>query len=100
MFRYRNFRTLTSPRPAQFGCLAVDSSGELVAAGAQDLFEIYLWSLQLGKLLEVSVTGRWLAQTIGSSLNDIGLHVSDRYLCSAVALLCFYFSFRLCVLDH
>ncbi|KAF0297792.1 Periodic tryptophan protein 2 [Amphibalanus amphitrite] len=51
--RYRNFRTLTSPRPAQFACLAVDSSGELVAAGAQDLFEIYLWSLQLGKLLEV-----------------------------------------------
>jgi len=53
MARYRNFRTFTSPRPAQFGCLAVDSSGDLVAAGGVDVFEIYLWSIQTGKLLEV-----------------------------------------------
>merc|ERR1719210_625586 len=51
--RYRNFRTFASPRPAQFGCLAVDSSGDLVAAGGVDVFEIYLWSIQTGKLLEV-----------------------------------------------
>lgn len=51
--RYRNFRTLTSPQPAQFSSLAVDVSGELVSAGAQDSFEIFLWSMQTGRLLEV-----------------------------------------------
>ena len=51
--RYRNFRTFTSPRPAQFGCLSVDASGDLVAAGGVDVFEIYLWSVKTGKLLEV-----------------------------------------------
>ena len=46
--RYRNFRTFTSPRPAQFGCLAVDAAGDLVAAGGTDVFEIYLWSMKTG----------------------------------------------------
>lgn len=31
----------------------MDSSGEFVAAGGQDVFEIFLWSLKLGRLLEV-----------------------------------------------
>ncbi|MED6249475.1 U3 snoRNP protein [Ataeniobius toweri] len=53
LHRYRNFRTFTSPRPAQFCSLAVDVSGELVSAGAQDSFEIFLWSMQTGRLLEV-----------------------------------------------
>uniref|UniRef100_A0A671RHZ4 Periodic tryptophan protein 2 homolog n=1 Tax=Sinocyclocheilus anshuiensis TaxID=1608454 RepID=A0A671RHZ4_9TELE len=53
LHRYRNFRTMTSPRPAQFSSLAVDSSGELVCAGSQDSFEIFLWSMQTGRLLEV-----------------------------------------------
>ncbi|KAL2102294.1 hypothetical protein ACEWY4_001462 [Coilia grayii] len=53
LHRYRNFRTFTSPRPAQFSSLAVDSSGDLVCAGAQDSFEIFLWSMQTGRLLEV-----------------------------------------------
>jgi len=52
--RYRNFRTFTSPRPVQFASLAVDVSGELVSAGAQDSFEIFIWSMQTGRLLEVS----------------------------------------------
>ncbi|XP_053995438.1 periodic tryptophan protein 2 homolog [Hylaeus anthracinus] len=51
--RYRNFRTLTSPRPVQFSCVALDSSDEFLAAGGQDFFEIYLWSVKLGKLLEI-----------------------------------------------
>ncbi|KAA0200185.1 hypothetical protein HAZT_HAZT006126 [Hyalella azteca] len=51
--RYRNFKTLTSPRATQFTCLAVDSSGELVAAGGKDSHQIYIWSLKLGSLLEV-----------------------------------------------
>lgn len=53
MVRYRNFKTLTAPRLVQFSCIAIDSSGELVAAGAQDVFDIHLWSLKFGTILEV-----------------------------------------------
>nr|XP_053626485.1 LOW QUALITY PROTEIN: periodic tryptophan protein 2 homolog [Cherax quadricarinatus] len=54
LIRYRNFRHVTSPRPTtQFSCVSVDSSGELVTAGGQDSHDIYLWSLQSGRLLEV-----------------------------------------------
>lgn len=51
--RYRNFKTFTSPRPVQFSCLALDSSDEFLAAGGQDFFDIYLWSMKLGTLLEI-----------------------------------------------
>lgn len=53
LIRYRNFRTFTSPRPVQFSSLAIDASGELIVAGGRDIFEIYLWSMKLGRLLEV-----------------------------------------------
>jgi periodic tryptophan protein 2 len=53
MIRYRNFRTLTSPKPTQFSCVAIDPSGELVAAGSLTDFSVYVWSLQTGKLLDV-----------------------------------------------
>ncbi|KAF7794916.1 hypothetical protein EIP86_006059 [Pleurotus ostreatoroseus] len=53
LIRYRNFRTFTSPTPVQFACLAVDPSGEVVAAGSADSFEVFLWSVQTGKLLDV-----------------------------------------------
>lgn len=53
LIRYRNFRTFTSPTPVQFSCLAVDPSGEVVAAGSSDSFEVFLWSVQTGKLLDV-----------------------------------------------
>jgi periodic tryptophan protein 2 len=55
LIRYRNFRTFTSPSPVQFSCLAVDPSGEVVAAGSADSFEVFLWSVQTGKLLDVMV---------------------------------------------
>ncbi|CAH2979650.1 unnamed protein product [Chilo suppressalis] len=51
--RYRNFRTMTSPSLVQFSCVALDSSSELCAAGGQDVFDIYIWSVKFGKLLEV-----------------------------------------------
>lgn len=51
--RYRNFRTFTTLKPVQLVCVAVDSSGEFVAAGGQDVFEIFLWSVKTGLLLEV-----------------------------------------------
>jgi periodic tryptophan protein 2 len=53
LLRYRNFRTFTSPSPVQFSSLAVDPSGEVVAAGSIDSFEIYMWSVQTGKLLDI-----------------------------------------------
>ncbi|RXW14310.1 hypothetical protein EST38_g11542 [Candolleomyces aberdarensis] len=53
LIRYRNFRTFTSPTPVQFSCLAVDPSGEVVAAGSTDSYEVFLWSVQTGKLLDI-----------------------------------------------
>ncbi|BGP39918.1 U3 snoRNP protein [Rhodotorula kratochvilovae] len=54
LIRYRNFRTFTTPHPVQFNSLAVDPSGEVVCAGGSgDGFEIYMWSTQTGKLLDV-----------------------------------------------
>jgi periodic tryptophan protein 2 len=53
LVRYRNFRTFISPSPVQFSSLAVDPSGEAVAAGSADSFEVFLWSVQTGKLLDI-----------------------------------------------
>lgn len=55
LVRYRNFRTFTSPTeaPVQFSCIAVDTSGEVVAAGSTDTYEIFFWSVQTGKLLDI-----------------------------------------------
>ncbi|GLI62923.1 nucleolar protein, component of the U3 processome [Volvox africanus] len=53
LVRYRNFRTMTSPSPAQYGSLAVDPGGEVVVAGAIDTFQIFVWSLKTGRLLDV-----------------------------------------------
>lgn len=53
LVRYRNFRTLTAPSAAQFISLAVDAAGEVVAAGAQEPFSIFVWSLKTGRLLDV-----------------------------------------------
>ncbi|KAF8496944.1 WD40 repeat-like protein [Gautieria morchelliformis] len=53
LVRYRNFRTFTSPTPVQFSALAVDPSGEVVAAGSTDSFEVFMWSVQTGRLLDV-----------------------------------------------
>ena len=81
LFRYRNFRTyfvrgfseidtatlcpwtdtydtiktgtMTTPQPCRLISIAVDSGGEVVAAGSFDPPEIYLWSLRTGKLVDV-----------------------------------------------
>mmetsp|Transcript_40984 Transcript_40984/g.65913 ORF Transcript_40984/g.65913 Transcript_40984/m.65913 type:complete len:619 (+) Transcript_40984:942-2798(+) len=55
LVRYRNFRTMVAPTPVQFTSLAIDGEGEVVCAGAMDPFEIYVWSLQTGKLLDILV---------------------------------------------
>lgn len=52
LIRFRNFRTFTAPNRVQFSSLAVDPSGEVVVAGSQDEYEIYVWSVQTGSLLD------------------------------------------------
>lgn len=51
--RYRNFRTLTPPTPSQLFSLAIGPNDEIICAGAQDSFNIFVWSLRTGKLLDV-----------------------------------------------
>ncbi|XP_031488518.1 periodic tryptophan protein 2 [Nymphaea colorata] len=53
LFRYRNFRTFTSPSSRQFVSLASDQSGEVICAGTLDSFEIFVWSMKTGRLLDV-----------------------------------------------
>jgi len=52
MMRFRNFQTFVSPTPAQFGCVAVEPSGEMVCAGTKDSLVVYVWSMQTAQLLE------------------------------------------------
>lgn len=52
LFRYRNFRVFTAPNRLPFTCLAVDPSAEVVAAGSTDSFDIHIWSVQTGQLLD------------------------------------------------
>jgi periodic tryptophan protein 2 len=52
LIRYRNFRTFTAPSRLSFSCLAVDPSGEVVCAGSPDSFDIHVWSVQTGQLLD------------------------------------------------
>ncbi|CCX09741.1 Similar to Periodic tryptophan protein 2 homolog; acc. no. Q9C270 [Pyronema omphalodes CBS 100304] len=52
LIRYRNFKTFTAPSRLQFSSLAVDSSGEIVCAGSLDSFDIHIWNVQTGQLLE------------------------------------------------
>ncbi|RDL40902.1 WD40 repeat-like protein [Venustampulla echinocandica] len=52
LIRYRNFRTFTAPTRLSFSCLGVDPSGEVVCAGSLDSFDIHIWSVQTGQLLD------------------------------------------------
>lgn len=56
MNRYRNFKSFSGPseaKPAQFTCLAIDGiSGDFIAAGAQNVFDVMMWSQQTGRLVE------------------------------------------------
>ncbi|MCJ1312547.1 hypothetical protein MMC25_006221 [Agyrium rufum] len=52
LIRYRNFRTFTAPTRLAFSCIAVDPSGEVICAGSLDSFDVHLWSVQTGQLLD------------------------------------------------
>eukprot|EP00667_Euglena_gracilis_P001596 EG_transcript_1595 len=53
MNRYRHYRVFTTPKPVQFSCIALDTSGEVIAAGCADIFDVYVWSAKSGRILEV-----------------------------------------------
>ncbi|KII72806.1 Periodic tryptophan protein 2 [Thelohanellus kitauei] len=50
--RYRNFRVFVTPDPIQFACVTIDCSDDIVCASAVDNFNIYVWSMLTGRLLE------------------------------------------------
>ncbi|KAL3234593.1 Periodic tryptophan protein 2 [Nakaseomyces bracarensis] len=52
LIRYRNFRVFTATERIQFTCLAVEPSGEVVSAGSTDSYEVFVWSVQTGQLLD------------------------------------------------
>ena len=88
LIRYRNFKTFTSPTQSQFSCVTVDYSCEVICAGSQDLFEIYLWSLQTGQLIDIvsghtgpisSVSFSPLTGQLASSSWDKSVRVWDVY---------------------
>lgn len=87
--RYRNFRIMVGPPPRrQFGCIAADSAGDLIAAGCVDTFEIIVWSLRTGQVLEVlnghkgpvsGIAFRPLRGTLASSSWDRSIRLWDMY---------------------
>jgi periodic tryptophan protein 2 len=52
MLRFRNFRTFTAPTRLSFTDLAIDPSAEIVCASSHDSFDIHLWNVQTGQLLD------------------------------------------------
>lgn len=56
LFRYRNFRTFTTPSSRQFVSLASDQSGEVICAGTLDSFEVIKLKLMFKKYLRKSDT--------------------------------------------
>ena len=88
-------RTLTSPEQIQFQSLCVDPSGEIVCAGSHDSFQIYVWSLQTGKVLEVLPGHEGPVSTIAHSPIQSGFLVSGSWDKTSVTyLFSFFTSFR------
>ncbi|CAL2029817.1 hypothetical protein CAEBREN_20318 [Caenorhabditis brenneri] len=69
--RYRNFRTLVCPEPTQLATLAVDKAGDLVIAGAKEVFNIYIWSFETGHLLDILTGHESLISSIDIHANMI-----------------------------
>lgn len=52
LIRYRNFRTFTAAERVRFTALAADPSGEVVCAGSEDTFDVYVWLVQTAQLVD------------------------------------------------
>lgn len=48
LVKYKNFRTLKPNKHTQLTCLAIESSGDIVCAGSNDPFNVFVWSLKTG----------------------------------------------------
>lgn len=54
LVKYRNFRVLQANKPTQFNSVAVDAnSGDIIVAGSIDPFNIFVWSLRTGQLIDI-----------------------------------------------
>ena len=53
LIKYKNFRIMTTPKQTQLICCSVDYSGEIVAAGSLDTYNIFVWSIKTGDLIDV-----------------------------------------------
>lgn len=53
LIRFRNFRTFSAPKSVQFSSLAIEPSGEILVGGGNDSFEIYMWEVRSGKIIEI-----------------------------------------------
>ena len=53
MKRYRNFRTMVTPKQTQLAHLCADRTGQNCIAASSQFYEIYVWALATGDLLEV-----------------------------------------------
>ena len=53
LIKYKNFRIMTTPKQTQLICCSVDYSGEIVAGGSLDTYNIFVWSLKTGDLIDV-----------------------------------------------
>ena len=72
LIKYKNFRIMTTPKQTQLICCSVDYSGEIVAAGSLDTYNIFVWSIKTGDLIDVlnGHTGP-VSCLVFSHINDI-----------------------------
>ena len=53
LIKYKYFRIMTTPKQTQLICCSIDYSGEIVAAGSLDTYNIFVWSLKTGDLIDI-----------------------------------------------
>ncbi|CAD5226251.1 unnamed protein product [Bursaphelenchus okinawaensis] len=71
MKKYRNFRTMVTPKETQLEHLCADKEGLNCIASSQNTFEIFVWAIETGNLLEI-LTGH-TAPITALSLNGLKL---------------------------
>ncbi len=44
---------MTAPTAVQFTCVHITKAGDIVCAGSMDPYNIYLWALKTGELIDI-----------------------------------------------